>query len=296
MEGFYTLNYQPVGATGYGSTLNLFNSTSQIGAQGGTASIASLINVFTPLSLGGGGALASSYTPNNRSAFVISELLVVTGPYVGQNSVRQLIEGYLAWKWWPGSGSTVLPSSHPYSGGAPTLSAPLTVALVDRYSQTADATVANTTATTTIVGAGVGGVLIPGNTFVLGKTYGLTMSGLYNTASSAPTLTVTVALGGVTLAQKTISNLQASASGATWDLGMNIVCRAAGASGSLVVTGSFDYDITATSRNSAPMNNGGSAITIDTTLDASLTITVAWGAASASNSITSKLFEVVSYN
>lgn len=59
--------------------------------------------------------------PNNGSPQ--SDLLnafdiIVTGPLTTDQ--RQLIEGYLSWKWW-GNGTTVLPSTHPYYSTQPNM-------------------------------------------------------------------------------------------------------------------------------------------------------------------------------
>jgi hypothetical protein len=62
-----------------------------------------------------GGITTTIYS---RAAVTIAELIVVLGAVT--NSTRQLLEGYLAWKWF-GSGSAVLPSSHPYYGSSPVI-------------------------------------------------------------------------------------------------------------------------------------------------------------------------------
>jgi hypothetical protein len=117
IEGFFTLNYVPVGATGIGTFGSVFNAGTQ--SNSATESIV-YTQPFDDSTLGGSLAAAD---PAARAAFTCAEVIVYVG--VLSNFTRQQIEGYLAWKWF-GDGAAVLPSNHPYFSAGPTITPALT--------------------------------------------------------------------------------------------------------------------------------------------------------------------------
>lgn len=96
----------------------------QANAGGTNSTPNSLIAGGGPVTMGG---LIGSNTLSQTISFVLAELIVVKGvfPNGSELAKEQVIEGYLAWKWWGTTGghSTVLTSGHPYYTAAPQVSA-----------------------------------------------------------------------------------------------------------------------------------------------------------------------------
>lgn len=150
---------------------------------------------------------------------------------------------------------------------------------------TADKTVTNTSAATSIIGTGVGSITLPANFLVAGKTLRISIGGVFSTLLTPGNLTIVVKLGSTTIASSTISNILASASNNAFQGAGTITCRSAGASGSVSMNGNVNYDTGVLTRGFAALNNSGSTVTLDTTASQTLDITVQWATASASNSI-----------
>ena len=159
------------------------------------------------------------------------------------------------------------------------------------FSLTSDVTVENTTTETTLIGSGSGSVSIP-YPHVVGCATNITTKGLlsdvanptirfrvYLEETGNPTNSVLIAdtnnftLGIVTLAHFMVD--------------LTFVFRSVGVSGSLMATGFVQYDDN-NSMSAASLNNV-SPVSIDTTLDWDINITVEWGTASLSNTITNQI-------
>lgn len=150
------------------------------------------------------------------------------------------------------------------------------------YVSTEDVTVANTVAETTILGPGNGSLTIPGNTSVVGDRFKFSAQGLLS-SSANPTLRLQLKLAGIVLADTGALGL-GNLSNMHWIISGEAVVRVAGASGSLMVTGSF---VTAAGDHFSFVNTV--PIGIDTTTNNTTDITVIWGTASANNTITNQV-------
>jgi hypothetical protein len=71
--------------------------------------------IATPDSTNVGYGLGREYNPSRSSNIVIAEVIMVQST---NTTTRQLIEGYLAWKW---GLQASLPNDHPYKNAAPTI-------------------------------------------------------------------------------------------------------------------------------------------------------------------------------
>lgn len=161
------------------------------------------------------------------------------------------------------------------------------------FTQTADKTVTNTTSETSIVGTGVGSLAtamtLPANFFVAGKTVRLRIGGIYSTPiASTPSVLVKIKYGSTVIATVTTTGLLAGASGLEFDGEVAITCRTTGASGSVMVHGDIEYATGLAGTISVdPLNNAGTATTIDTTAASLLDVTIIWDTATSTRIVKS---------
>jgi hypothetical protein len=173
---------------------------------------------------------------------------------------------------------------------------------------TADGTAVANSTTETII---FPNVTIPGNYMQDGRVAQLVAYGRYSTTTGPPTLRFRVRWGGVSgtvIADSGTITTIASTTNAMWVIRCWISTRANGASGSLFATGEATLATatapTAGSATGTPadalMGSAGitapAAVTVDLTQDTALSLTAAWSAASASNTLTGHNYYIVSYN
>lgn len=164
------------------------------------------------------------------------------------------------------------------------------------FTQTANKTVSNTTTETSIVGTGVGGLTLPANFFVAGKTIRITMSGVYSTvAVTGDTVTIKVKYGSTVLASKATTALVTGGTNLFWESEILVTCRTTGATGTVQISGGVRYQIAASAIVEDELNNGVATTTLDTTASSLLDVTITHSAADASNTVTSLVsaFEVL---
>ena len=150
------------------------------------------------------------------------------------------------------------------------------------FSQTTDKTVANTVTETTLIDGGVGNLTIQANSLKVGDTIRLALLG-YHSGVSNPTIRVKVKTNS-TVQLDTGAVGSANSTNELVQLNALLTVRSIGASGSII--GHGYYQELGAGIGNFPMVNTA-AVTIDTTIDQVLDITVEWGTASASNTITS---------
>lgn len=161
------------------------------------------------------------------------------------------------------------------------------------FSQTADSpAVVNTTAETGLINGGVGVLFVPANNFRVGDSFVARVSGQISSLNNAQ-LTIKIKANEDIIANPGPITL-VSASNNYYDLELHFTVRAIGPSGTaqLMTSGSFLYN---KASNNVPERIGFESLdttNFDTTIDNQLDITVQWGAASASNSIDSHLFNL----
>ncbi len=154
------------------------------------------------------------------------------------------------------------------------------------FTQTADKTIANTVTETTLFGTGVsvgGGLTLPANFFVAGKTLKIHMHGFHSSTGN-PNVTVTVKLGGTIVATGTGVSGNGATDGFYFD--GEITCRTTGASGTVSAGGEFTEEHGSGLHLSVIST---SSTTIDTTASQVLDVTLTWGTADAGNTITSQI-------
>lgn len=145
------------------------------------------------------------------------------------------------------------------------------------FRMTATATVANTTAETTLIGAGQGVTTIPANLFAAGKTIDIDIWGVLSTTGT-PNITLQIKLGSLVLTTGAVA-AGSTVTNVGFRITAKITCRTPGASGVFIGQGmawingtAFPMVATATS-------------TLDSTATLAIAATATWSAASASNTI-----------
>jgi len=151
------------------------------------------------------------------------------------------------------------------------------------FSQTGNTTVSGTTTETSIIGNGIGKLTLPADFFVAGKTLRFYVSGFHSSVSN-PFITIRILLSGVTLASATLTCGAGTNDG--FEIFGNIVCKTTGVTGSIVCNGRYD-EIHSSGGSEGLINT--SNITVNTTVAQTFNITIEWGTASASNTITSQI-------
>lgn len=153
------------------------------------------------------------------------------------------------------------------------------------FTATADKTVTNTTAETSVVGTGIGSLTLPSNFFVPGKTVRIAGGGVYSAAFSPGNLTIKIKYGATILATAVITNLLTSASNDAFQFSATITNRTTGSSGTVITDGNVSYDNAAggLARSFAAINNAGATATINTTTSNLIDVTATFATQSTSN-------------
>lgn len=162
------------------------------------------------------------------------------------------------------------------------------------FAQTADQTVTNTNAETTLFGAGVGTLTLPANFFVVGKSLRITLRGRHTIDASPPNFTTRVKLGGVTLASHTHSDLNDT--NQYWEVSFILTCRTTGAGGTVIGQGyQIESESTGGDSNAfEPLVMTGTAA-LDTTVANAVDVTLQPDVADAgsSHTTTNAIVEVI---
>jgi len=146
------------------------------------------------------------------------------------------------------------------------------------FTQTSSVTVANTVTETTLVGTGIGTVTLPANYGQTGKSLMLEGFG-YHSAAAVPTIRIRVYKGTTLLLDTGVGN-SGNSTNALIQIRAQITWRS---TTTVSAQGFYQEEGTGTPNNFQMVNTA--PITVNTTAEA-LNITVTWGTASASNSIT----------
>jgi hypothetical protein len=155
------------------------------------------------------------------------------------------------------------------------------------FTQTNSVTVANTVTETALSGTGVGTLTLPANFFVAGKTLNFNMMGFHSSTAN-PNINIRVKLGSTTvLTTGAVTSGNGSSNG--FEAYGEITCRTTGSSGTVIGQGVYNEMHSSGAREDMVNTT---TTTINTTTSQTLSITVEWGTASASNTITSTNFSV----
>lgn len=151
------------------------------------------------------------------------------------------------------------------------------------YSNTAaSSAIANTTAETAF---SIPSYTIPAGSLVAGSVIRIKLWGWYSTAAIAPTINAKIKLGGTTyLATGAVTSV-ALASNAGWFADCVLTVFSIGAGGTVDAQAYVEFSTAATTGLSVNIANPSTQV-LDTTVSQAITVTVQWGTANASNTIT----------
>lgn len=165
------------------------------------------------------------------------------------------------------------------------------------FTQTANATVSNTSTETTVLGSGVGSLTLPtGLLNRAGSTLRVRVGGTFSTkATSAGNLTVRVKIGGTTVISRAgglTDNV--TASDAYFEAVATITTRTTGATGTTMAYGAVRLDTGAFQIGPSEWNMQGTAqpVTVDLTGTPALDVTAQFQTADASNTVTIRVATV----
>jgi hypothetical protein len=149
------------------------------------------------------------------------------------------------------------------------------------YAQTSPGpVVTNTIVATSIIGSGVGGLVVPGNNFQVGDSYHAKLGGIVSSANNNQ-LTIIIKFDGTVLATSGLIPLSTSTNQA-WEMEIDFTITSIGATGSVITNGNFIYN-----RNSGTYEGRAFNDTeiINTTIPQALDVEIQWDQANASDSI-----------
>ena len=160
------------------------------------------------------------------------------------------------------------------------------------FSQTTTGTVTGTGSETTLISTGAGNLTIPASAWTVGKSYKVTVYGVYSTDSDNPAnITLRLKLGSVTIASSGAIFLGSGKSNVPFTVQATFVCRSTGSSGTVFTFGDVTRD-----GNVDPINNGTSTSTINTTTGQTLDVTVQLSDTSSGNTISAIIVTLEAIN
>lgn len=133
---------------------------------------------------------------------------------------------------------------------------------------------------------------VPANTLSAGDVVRLKLWGIYSTALTPPTITVKVKIGGTTVLNTGAITTVGNVSSAGFFMDIDLSFFTIGASGTCDAQAYGEYATALTTGLSINVPNS-STTTIDTTVDELIQVTITWGTASASNTITCRQFDAL---
>jgi len=156
----------------------------------------------------------------------------------------------------------------------------------DIFVQTSSVTVTNTTTETTVIGTGIGQTTVASGFIYLATTMRFLVLGHMSTAAAVPgTFRVRIKIGSVTIADTGAQTLPANVTNGQLFLVAFCTCRTNGASGTVFSQGRITIPASVLTDANWPMVNTATS-TIDTTASQTFDITVEYGTANASNTVT----------
>jgi hypothetical protein len=136
-----------------------------------------------------------------------------------------------------------------YSGAGVALGTLAAKVPITLFTQTADSTTTANTLTT-LFGTGVGTLTLPANFLIVGRTIMIRLGGYISTADGgAGTKTLTLTLGGVTVASGTSGATFTTVGNAGWEAVATITCRTVGAGGTVIGGGNWSTQIATANPN-----------------------------------------------
>ena len=161
------------------------------------------------------------------------------------------------------------------------------------FSQTADSVmVSGTTAESSLIGAGVGSLIIPANGFAIGDSFKADLGGVLS-AQNNDTIRIRIkaANTGMLLGDSGVQSLS-NVTNNVWTLSLNFIIRQIGGAGvaSIGTIGRFSYNKTVNGAIEGFAFNTVNNTTFNTTIQTEIIITVEFGSSSINNKMYSDMF------
>lgn len=220
--------------------------------------------------LNGGQYFAEYMTPELELGIDASDLSLVDDT---TNDVSTSAHGFAPKA--PGDANTFL------NGLAGLWTTPIRTLLSQDGSVPGGNTVANTVAETAFAST----FTIPGDDLAVGDVLRLTLRGVFGTDVVAPTLQVKGYAGAVALFDTTAITLVAAQTNEGWMTQIDVIVTSIGVTGTLEVQGQITLTTAPLVAVVTPVK-ATAAVTVDTTTNEALTVTVTWGTANAANTVT----------
>ncbi len=165
------------------------------------------------------------------------------------------------------------------------------------FTQTADATVANTTTETALVGTGIDSVTLAADYLAAGKSVRVSAAGFYGTQAASVTIRFKVKFGSTIVLDSGAITPTGGVSSRLWALDAIISCRSSGGAGSVHGQGRVTLCTAAAAAPTVVAMVNTSAVAINTTISMDVGMTAQWGAGvAAADTITTTNFVVEGLN
>ncbi len=152
-------------------------------------------------------------------------------------------------------------------------------------------TIANTASETAFTSTCV----IPANTLVAGDVLQMRLWGVYSNAVAPPTIQAKIKLNGTAIMDTGVFTGPGAATDKGWSADTVYTIFTSGASGTMDAQGYLEFSTAATAALAINVPNT-STKSIDTTVDNTVSVTVTWGTASTSNSVTLRNMSIMKWS
>lgn len=157
-----------------------------------------------------------------------------------------------------------------------------------QYMALSNVIIANTTTETSALSStAYGSKTILANRLVTSSTVNIQGGGIFSIPLVTPgNVTIRLKINGATVITSVVSSLTGAMTDGAFQFDCSLVCRTAGSSGILSSVGGLNFAAPAGARIFSDLVNGGTDVSINTTIDNTLDITAQWQTASTTRSIT----------
>lgn len=153
------------------------------------------------------------------------------------------------------------------------------------FCQTANKTVSNTVTETSLIGTGVGSLVIPADALIVGNTIRVQLRGFLSTTGS-PNIDFNFKFGSTSVVTMGPSAAGTNVDNKEFSLWYTFTIRGIGTSGSIIGQSQVLIFSTHGTRNTYDIEMT-SPVTINTTIDQTIDVTCTWGTADVGDTITS---------
>jgi len=159
------------------------------------------------------------------------------------------------------------------------------------FDATANKTIGNSNTETTLIGTGVGSLILPASFLTAGKVLRLTAYGFISTTGT-PTVTVKLKFGSTIICSSGAVTTGSGISNLVFAVDLLLTCRTVGASGTVISAGEVQIGAV----NAGLYPTSGTTVVVDTTGTLAVDLTEQWGAVDPANTLTVTNFTLEKLN